>query len=160
MDPVTLVVVPGFVGGLALALLVMRLNQRSHRRGASDLFRVEPLSTDVINMAHIRVAGVGGLGLVGVALVTAVSIPRIGRSLAIGLVMGALLAAILIVRRRRSGPMPSSGRRAGANTMLSIDVPVSSSEEQASDWSAETHYLAAVPPSCSPLASEPQDASV
>jgi hypothetical protein len=121
MDPVTLVVVPGFIGGLAIAFFVAR--HHAAAPGASDVFTHQPLSTDVINMSRIKVVGVGGLGLVAMALVVALNVPRIGQSLAIGGGLGALFAAILIVARRQVGPMPSSGRRAGANTTLSIDEP-------------------------------------
>jgi hypothetical protein len=81
-------------------------------------------STDVINAARIRVAGVGGLGLVAMALVVAWFVPRIGRTLAVGLVLGGIFALVLILGRRRTGAMPSSGLRPGANTILSIDDPL------------------------------------
>jgi hypothetical protein len=55
------------------------------------------------------------------ALAVAIGVPRIGQSLAIGLAAGVLLAAILIVRRRARGPLPSSGQGSGANTVLAID---------------------------------------
>ena len=119
MDPVTLILIPGFVGGLAIAWAIQRLQRRTQHT-------VDPFpnmsSTDVINMAHIRVAGVGGLGLVAMAAAVALWVPRIGQSLALGLVLGTIFAVVLIFRRRRIGPMPSSGRRAGANTALSIDA--------------------------------------
>ena len=131
MDPVTLVLVPGLLGGLVFALLFARLRQR--RPGSEpppDAFRNQPLSTDVINMAHIRVAGVGGLGLVATALWVAWFVPRIGQTLAVGLVFGVLIAVALILRRRRHGAMPSSGRRAGANTTLAIDRLTQAGDEQ------------------------------
>jgi hypothetical protein len=122
MELLLLFAVPGVLGGIIIAFFFVGLNRESHARAAADPFSREPLSTDVINAARIRVAGVGGLGLVAIALGVAVSIPRIGLSLTLGLVLGALWAAVLI-RRRREGPMPSSGRRPGANTTLSIDAP-------------------------------------
>jgi hypothetical protein len=48
-------------------------------------------------------------------------VPGVGVPLAVGGALGVVLAAVLIVRNRRNGPLPSSGRRSGANTMLSID---------------------------------------
>jgi hypothetical protein len=120
MDPVTLIVVPGFIGGIVIALLIARLGRD---RVGNDPFTREPVSTDVINVARIRVAGVGGLGLVAMAAVVALNVPRIGQSLALGLVLGVLFAVVLIARRSRSGAMPSSGQRTGANTTLSIDAP-------------------------------------
>lgn len=124
MDPVTTILVPGFLGGLVIAALVI-LWQRRHGHAPSIAvpYRRDPLSTDVINMASIKVAGVGGLGLVAMAAAVALDVPRIGETIGIGLVLGAVIAAVLIVRRRRAGPMPSSGRGMGANTVLSIDVP-------------------------------------
>ncbi len=83
---------------------------------------LEPFSTDVINAARIRVMGVGGLGLVAMALLVAIFVPRIGQSVGIGLCLGVLLAVALIAGRRRAGPLPSSGQRVGANTILSIDT--------------------------------------
>jgi hypothetical protein len=124
MDPVTLIVVPGFLGGIVLALFVIRLRQRDHTGEIpADAYRVQPLSTDVINMARIQVAGIGGLGLVAMAVCVALFVPRIRQSIALALVLGVVFALGLILRRRAEGPMPSSGRRPGANTTLSIDEP-------------------------------------
>jgi hypothetical protein len=128
MEPVILIVVPGLIGGLAFALLTAALRTRSRDR-STDTFR-DNLSTDVINMARIRVAGVGGLGLIAMAAVVAWFVPRIGQTLLIGLVLGVVFAGVMILRRRRSGPMPSSGRRPGANTILSIDQPVPPEDDE------------------------------
>jgi len=89
----------------------------------SDPFERDPHGTkrDVINISAIRVAGVGGLGLAATALGVALGVPRIGQTLALSAALGAVFAAILILRRRRIGPMPSSGQRPGANTTLAID---------------------------------------
>lgn len=124
MDPVTMIIVPGFLGGLVFAVVVLALQRRSTAsRPTPRPYRREPLSTDVINMASIKVAGVGGLGLVAVAAAIALDIPRIFQTIAIGVVLGIGLAAFLILRRRETGSMPSSGRKMGANTTLAIDVP-------------------------------------
>jgi hypothetical protein len=95
------------------------------RERASSPDGSNPFPTDVINAARIRVAGIGGLGLVAMALVVAWNVPRIGQELAIGGLLGVALAVALILRRWRIGPLPSSGQRAGANTVLSIDEPPS-----------------------------------
>ncbi len=81
-------------------------------------------STDVVNISRIRVAGIGGLGLIAMALIVAWFVPRIGQTLLLGAAAGVVLAVALILRRRAAGPMPSSGRRPGANTALSIEDPV------------------------------------
>jgi hypothetical protein len=122
MDLVTSILLTGFVGGLAMAWLIRKAQRRGQM--AADPFP-HMAGTDVINMAQIRVAGVGGLGLVAMAAAVAIWVPRIGQSLALGLALGAGLAAYLILRRRRTGPMPSSGRSAGANTTLSIETAAS-----------------------------------
>ena len=107
------------VGGLLIALVLFHLQ----RRTLSRIDPFESISTDVINVARIRVAGIGGLGLVAMAAVVAFAVPSIGVPLAISAVLGVVMAVLLIVVRHRTGPMPSSGRQAGANTTLSIDAP-------------------------------------
>ena len=119
MDPVMIVLVPGFLGGLIVALVMFRMKARS----SLDSFRDLPRSTDPINMARIRVEGVGGLGLVAMALTVAWFVPRIRQHVAIGLGLGVLLAVVLILLRRRRGPMLSSGEAPGANSTLSLDAP-------------------------------------
>jgi hypothetical protein len=133
MDPVMSLIVPGFVGGLLVALWLVRANRRSSRAGQTLASGDDGSTTDAINIAHIRVAGVGGLGLVAAALVVAVFIPSIGTSLAIGAALGTIFAVVLILWRRRAGPMNSSGRRPGANTTLSIETLESPSDNQAKD---------------------------
>jgi hypothetical protein len=97
MDPATSLMIPGVLGGLIVALLLRRMNRQP---AVPVPFRPEPLSTDVINMAHVKVAGVGGLGLVAMAIIVAFTVPEIGRSLAIGLAAGAALAGALILFNR------------------------------------------------------------
>jgi hypothetical protein len=121
MEPIAFVV-PGLVGGLVVAFLLTRLNRRFASRVVPGAPTQERLSTD-INMAHIQVVGIGGLGLVAMCAIVAVFVPAVGISLAAGFGLGTLLAAALILRRKKSGPMPSSSQRPGANTVLSIDEP-------------------------------------
>jgi hypothetical protein len=145
MDPVTVILVPGFLGGLVIALLLMKLQRRSHSCVLDDEARDEKLSSDAINRAHIRVAGVGGLGLVAMAIVVALTLPSIGWSMALGLVLGVLFAVVLILLRRRQGPMPSSGRHAGANTSLSIERPLLSAEEDVHNSNVHVEDVSVVP---------------
>ena len=123
MAPIFFVVLAGVVGGLAFAYVFSKMKRSRNEPELSDVFPQGTASTDVINMAHIKVAGVGGLGLVVVALAVALDVPQIGQSQAISAVLGILFAVGLILWRRRRGPMPSSGGQMGANTMLSIDNP-------------------------------------
>ena len=123
MGLILMILGPGLLGGVVLATIIVLLHRRAGRASAPPLpYRSAPLSTDIINMAHIKVAGVGGLGLVAMAAAVAVDVPRVGQTVLLGLILGAALATGMIVGRRHTGSMPSSGRRMGANTTLSIDV--------------------------------------
>jgi len=125
--------VPAFVGGLVVALLLALVHHRSSRVREPLPRRDDATLVDPINIAHIRVTGIAGLGFVLLALAVAVYIPSIGVSLAIGAALGIVFAVVLILRRRRIGPLPSSGGRPGANTMLSIDMSESASDDQTND---------------------------
>jgi hypothetical protein len=105
MDPL-LILVPGLLGGLVLALLIA-----ASGRGTAPTFvprRLATPSPTLINMAHIRVEGLGGLGMVGAVLVVAVSDSRIWLATVAALVLGAGLSLVLIATRR-TGPLPSAG---------------------------------------------------
>jgi len=121
MEPIYALVIAGVAGGVAMAAWLFRFN-RGRARNPLDTGARAHGSTDVINMASIRVEGVGGLGLVLLAIGVAAGIPQIGKSMAAGLVLGGLMAWFLIRRRRANGPMPSSGQQPGANTTLAIDA--------------------------------------
>ena len=83
--------------------------------------RIREVVMDPINISAIRVAGIGGLGLVGMAVSLAWTFPSIAQSLMMGGGLGLVLAAILIAYRRRVGPMPSSSRAGAANTTLHLE---------------------------------------
>ena len=128
MEVLLLILVPGVLGGFALAAIVLFL-QRGGGGTPQSLGTSEPLqpvSTDMINMASIKVAGVGGLGLVAMSVAVAIGIPRIAQTEAVGIALGAIGAAVVILRRRRSGALPSSSDGMGANVMLRIDAPTPS----------------------------------
>lgn len=62
MEPLVFIVVPGFIGGTVLAWLFIRLHRGRPSDEVTDTaYADEPPPTDVINMARIRVGGVGGL---------------------------------------------------------------------------------------------------
>ena len=122
MEPLVMILVPGILGGLAIAAAFVLLQRRGLRR-PSHSTHLPPVSADMINMASINVTGVGGLGLVAMAAAVALDVPRIAQSVAVGIGLGTIGAFIVILRRRRTGAMPSSGRGLGANTMLRIDDP-------------------------------------
>ena len=60
----------------------------------------DPFTTDVINIAHIRVAGIGGLGLVAMAAVVAWNVPAIGFAMAVAVAGGAAIGGALIAWHR------------------------------------------------------------
>lgn len=100
MDPVMLVVIPGFLGGLVIALVLFRMQASST---TVTQLGEHPVSSGFINIAHIQVAGVGGLGLVAMAVIVAWFVPRIRQTVGIGVALGIVMAAVLIYRRRKSG---------------------------------------------------------
>lgn len=119
MDPVLMMLIPGLLGGVVIAVLLRRLP--SHAEQGQVVPPVgQPLSSGAINMAHIRVAGEGGLGLVAIAVASAIFVPRIGQTIGLGFVLGAVLAVALVAWRRHKGPLPSSSRHPGAHGDLGI----------------------------------------
>src|SRR5689334_18971327 len=107
MEPLLIVLIPGILGGLVLSVLIAR-----NRRGTPATFVSRPLdapSPALINMAHIKVEGLGGLGLVAAVTAVAIADPRIRLAMIVALVLGGGLALFLISTRRRTGAMPSSG---------------------------------------------------
>jgi hypothetical protein len=128
-----LLMVLAFVGGLVVAPLLALFHHRSSRVREPLPRRDDPPLVDAINIAHIKVTGIGGLGFVLLALAVAAYIPSIGVSLATGAALGIVFAVVLILRRRHTGPLPSSGGRRGANTTLSIQMGESASDDQTKD---------------------------
>ena len=120
MDPVALVLTAGLSGGVIVAFIMFRVQAPPT---SVDPLRKYPITTDVINMARIRVSGLGGFGLMMMTLAVAAFVPRIRQHILIGAVLGIALATALILLRRRNGPMPSSGETPGANTMFGLDQP-------------------------------------
>jgi hypothetical protein len=125
MEMLAWIVVLGLGGGGVVALLILAAHRLRPGGRPFDAAAQgnEAGRTDVINIASIRVSGVGGLGMIAMAATLAWAIPRIGQTIVLGAVLGVGLAAVLILWRRRVGPIPTSGGRLGANTTLSIDQP-------------------------------------
>ena len=107
MEPLLIILLPGLVGGVVLALLI-----RGSRRAFPPTLapnRLAAPSPTLINIAHIPVEGVGGLGMVGAVVIVAVNDSRIGLATIAALVLGIVLALVLVVMRRRTGSLPSAG---------------------------------------------------
>jgi len=123
---------PAVVGGLLLAGVLLRLNLRPSS-GVARRSALQPMSPDLINMAHIQITGVGGLGMVGAAVVTAFSLPEIGVALVAGVGLGAAIAVGLIAYRRRSSAADSGGQDGRPPRLLVLDdyaAPVSPREKR------------------------------
>jgi hypothetical protein len=120
MAPLLLaILVPSLLGGVILALL---LRSRRWSSGLPVPGRLAPPSPGVINMASIRIEGIGGLGMVAMALTVSIFEPRIRTAMAIAFVLGIALAAVLIALRRRNGPLTSDSQDPGAHAMLHLDA--------------------------------------
>jgi hypothetical protein len=104
------------VGGVIA--LIVRVRHPHPRGVVQDVFGPQVESTDVINVSRIRVAGIGGLGLVAVAVGISIALPRIGQSMILGAVGGALLAVAVIYYRRQHGPLDSSHAQPGGRSVL------------------------------------------
>ncbi len=100
MEPLMFIVLPGFLGGLLLAFVLFRL-QAPGRPAASA--STPPITTELANISSIRVAGIGGLGLVAMAMTVAWFEPTIRMHVGIGVALGAVLGLVLILARRRRG---------------------------------------------------------
>jgi hypothetical protein len=119
MEPLLIVLVPGVLGGLVLAMLLAVNRPRTPAIVVSR--RLEPPSPSLINMANIRIEGLGGLGMVAAVVAVAVADPRIGLATIAAAVLGAGMALVLIAMRRRTGALPSGGDGPGDPLTLSID---------------------------------------
>ena len=115
----SVILIPGLIGGVILALLLRRF--RTGPQEPPERLRLEFPSPGLINMARIRVEGFGGLGLFAMAVVVAIFVPRIRAEMSIALILGIVLAAALILLRRR-GPLPSSSDRPGAHAMFEMET--------------------------------------
>ena len=83
--------------------------------------RLELPSPSLINMANIRIEGLGGLGMVAAVVAVAVADPRIRLATIAAAVLGAGLALVLIAMRRGTGALPSGGDGPEDHLTLSID---------------------------------------
>jgi hypothetical protein len=117
MEPLLIILVPGVIGGIILAVL-LGSKRITLRTGGGDR-RLAPPSPSLINMAHIPVEGGGGLGLVAAVIAVALADPRIRVAIGIAALLGVALALVLIALRRDRGPLTSGDDR-GTPSMLGL----------------------------------------
>ena len=137
MEPLLIIIVPGLLGGVLLALLFARFHGAPSESEAST--RLAPPSPGLINMARIRVSGFGGLGMVAMSIVVAIFVPRIRLTMAIALVLGGVMAAVLIAQRRRHSPWNS--QLPGAHSMLPNEAPEASATRERDPIVPDDHQL-------------------
>jgi hypothetical protein len=119
MEPLLIILIPGLLGGFVVALLIFHVRLGSGRLIVDR--RLAPPSPALINMARIRVEGLGGLGMVAAVVAVAIVDPRIRVAMAMASLLGVLLAAVLIALRRHSGALASGGHGPGADSILGLD---------------------------------------
>jgi hypothetical protein len=115
------VLVPAMIiAGIAVGFhLVSRRHTPDDVMLSDDAIARRTQTTDVINLSSIRVAGIGGLGFVAVAIGIAIALPRIGQTLIVGAIGGAAAAyAVIRYRRTHGGPLDSSHMQPGGRAML------------------------------------------
>ena len=118
MEPLLIILVPGVVGGIILAVLLVT-RRIALRTGGGDR-RLAPPSPSLINMARIPVEGGGGLGIVAAVIAVALADPRIRVAIGIAALFGAGFALLLIMLRRGRGPLVSGGDDSGPHSMLGL----------------------------------------
>jgi len=97
-------------GGLIAVILHWKLLEWSTPRASTDSFAGRA-PTEIVNMSSVRVAGIGGFGLVIVAFAMAFQFYEVALLICNGIIGGIVIAAILRQRRLRHGVFPSSGDR-------------------------------------------------
>ena len=131
MEPLLIILIPGLLGGLVLALLIAlngalngAFNRALNRPRTPTIVvprRLALPSPSQINMANIRIEGLGGLGMVAAVVAVAAADPRIRLATIAAAILGAGLALVLIAMRRRTGALPSGGDGPQDHLTLSID---------------------------------------
>jgi len=119
MEPLLIGLIPAILGGLALALLIPKLRRRTPLVAVPR--PLDPPSPALINMASIRVEGIGGLGMVAAVIVVAITDPRIRMAIIAAAVLGIGLALTLIAMRKESGGLPSGDDGPDGRLPLGLD---------------------------------------
>ena len=118
MEPLLIVLVPGVLGGIVLAILLGSRWIDLRTRGVER--PLESTSPSLINMAHIPVQGGGGLGIVAAVIAVALADSRIRGAIGIAALLGVVLAAVLIARRHERGPLSSGGGDSASPSVLGL----------------------------------------
>jgi len=88
------------VGGLLLAGLLFAINRRSAPPVVTHDSFAGMTSSEMLNIAHVRVAGVGGLALVAFCVIVASQFALTAAAVTAGLI-GGMATGWMLIRRRR-----------------------------------------------------------
>ena len=91
----------GPIGGAAVAIVLALLNANRAPLAVPDPFVRDLNRFDVVNIAHIRVAGVGGLGLMLAALVVVLQFQLLTVAYALG-ILGGIAGGMALIHYRRT----------------------------------------------------------
>ena len=89
------------LGGAVMAVMRLFLATKDRTAFVADPFSRDVFSTDTVNISHIRVAGLGGAGLVLAAFGVALQYPLTTVVMSAGIIGGFIMALALILSRRR-----------------------------------------------------------
>jgi len=120
MEPLLVILVPGLLGGLMLALIIAFRPIRTSSTVVPR--RLDAPSPSLINMAHIRIEGLGGLGMVAAVVAVAIADSRIRAAIILAAAVGTVGALALILIRRRTGALPSSGGGPDDRSLLHLEA--------------------------------------
>jgi hypothetical protein len=107
IDPAIGWIIPIALGGGAVIAAVLHAAQSRGRHAAPSPDSFVHEGANIINFAHVRVAGIGGLALVLVTAVVALQYQVTSVVLAAGVIGGAVAGIVMILYRRRHGNSPS-----------------------------------------------------
>jgi hypothetical protein len=91
------------LGGGALIALALIATQSRSRDATPSPDSFAGRAHNIIDISTLRVAGLGGLGLVILSGVVALQFERIGATLIAGAIGGTVAAVVMILHRRRHG---------------------------------------------------------
>jgi hypothetical protein len=106
------VVLPGLVGGCLFGAILIGTRETGHVEPDADVLRTGQPAT-VMNIAHVQVAGFGGLALVATCALVALQYEALTIAMATGLIGGVLGAVTTIVYRRHHPTVPDDGVHIG-----------------------------------------------
>ena len=91
------------LGGLAMSLIIAVMHRTFRPETSADPFVRDVFAGSIINFATLRVAGVGGVGLMIVAALVAVQFQLVAMSVGLG-ALGGLIGGVAMIMYRHRHP--------------------------------------------------------